>query len=233
MRQAGDTYQVSSHRRKPSECERFRAARDSFENERKGKGRPLGSLNKRRLGCVNANCRPKNICRKCTGEETAICKPKNQKTRPKRTGGIYLSVDGGAASSRILELREILAAEKNIVKESILMSLKRKYPSLDLWVHDSVCAGKFSEGIVGRRLLGRFHMRIHKSEICRTKFNPDTHTVELHTEVKIRIYEYSFLRTNIPKAQPAFSRASNGGSIARGILGTLSPSLQRVRFWPQ
>ena len=149
-----------------------------------------------------------------------------------RTVGIYLSVAGGAASSRILELREILAAEANIVKESSLLSIKRKYPPLDLWVHGSLCAGKFADGIVGRRLLDRFHIRNRKAEICRTKFNPDT---QWNCKLRYRFGCTNSIptRTNIPKAQPAFNRASNGEATLQGILEPLSPSLQRVRLWPQ
>ena len=69
---------------------------------------------------------------------TPTCKPKNKKPRPASTGGIYLSVGAGAKSSRIIGLREIIAAETNVVREDILVPLKRKYPSLDLRIHDSV-----------------------------------------------------------------------------------------------
>ena len=85
-----------------------------------------------------------------------------------------MSVDGDAKSSRVLELREILSAETNLVKEASLVSLKKKYPSLDLWIRDSVCACQFAEGVVRYRLLGRFHLRNHKRDFSRAKFNPDT-----------------------------------------------------------
>ena len=84
-----------------------------------------------------------------------------------------MRVDGDAQSSRILELREILSAETNVVREARLVALKRRYPSKDLWVHDSVCAYQFSEGISRRRLLSRFHISRRKIDVCRARFNPD------------------------------------------------------------
>ena len=138
------------------------------------RGRPRGALNKRMAGCPSRRCHAKKLCMKCVGGKTTLCKPKIQKLRKKRTGGIYLSVDGNADSGRILELREVLAAESNLVKEASLRDLKRKFPGLELWVHDSVCACNFADSVVKHRLLDRFHIRNHKREVCRSRFNPNT-----------------------------------------------------------
>lgn len=117
-----------------------------------------------------------------------MCKPANQKTRPEGTGGICSGVGGDAKSSMIIEPREILAAEANLVKEAILVTLKRKYLSLDLRIHDIVCACQFAACITRRLLLDLFHIGNRKKDICRAKSNPGA-----PSSCQLR---YSFGRTN-------------------------------------
>ena len=105
----------------------------------------------------------------------AECKPKCAKWRKKRTGGLYVTVDGAAASgNRILEAREMNGAEDNSLKQASLASTVGNYPSVALWIHDSVCSCGFAEGKVRWRMLDRFHEKNHVRRLCRTVFNPNT-----------------------------------------------------------
>ena len=50
----------------------------AMQTSARTRGRPRGSLNKRRPGCTRKNCRPKNVCRKCAGGKSKEYNPKTR-----------------------------------------------------------------------------------------------------------------------------------------------------------
>ena len=106
---------------------------------------------------------------------TKVCRKATPSLRAHRTGGVYLTVDGDAATgNRIVELREILATEDNALKEASLASMSAKFGKLAIWIRDSVCACAFSAMYSERKMMDRFHAKNRKKEVCKTKFNPST-----------------------------------------------------------
>ena len=154
------------------------------------RGKPKGAKNKV-LACVGRVGVQKSIlnkpsaaaslvCKKpaCAGQHSAKeCHDKKSKPRqPNRTGGVWLSMDGGRADgrNRIVELREILNNEDNPLKEVSARAIQARHPGLKMVVHDLACQCNFLDDMKVRRVLDRFHAKNHTTERCRTTFNPDT-----------------------------------------------------------
>ena len=92
-----------------------------------------------------------------------------------RTGGVYLTVDGDARNgNRIVELREMMGTEDNVLKETSLSDVCARFGTLSLWMRDYVCSCAFADGMVRKKMLDRFHAKNHTRQVCRTKYNPST-----------------------------------------------------------
>ena len=95
-------------------------------------------------------------------------------SRPCRTGGVFLTMDGCSSNGRILELREVLNNEDNALRELSLSNVKRENNKLSLLVHDLACHCSFADEYGVRRMLDKFHSRNHTRPECRTTLNPQT-----------------------------------------------------------
>ena len=104
-----------------------------------------------------------------------VCRKATTRFRKRRTGGVYLTVDGDAATgNRVLELREMMDTEDNVLKEAPAPSIVSKFGKLSLWIRDSVCACSFSVAYSGRKMIGRPHAKNRKMEVCKEQFSPIT-----------------------------------------------------------
>lgn len=134
---------------------------------RRLRGKPKGTTSSASSKVLKKPC----ACLPVTG-----CKDKTAMSRPNRSGGLYLTMNGSTAKgpNRIMELREVLNNEDNELRELSFKAVKKSSPGLKLFVHDLVCKCNFLDKFKIIKLLDKFHARNHTNHLCQTKYNPKT-----------------------------------------------------------
>ena len=91
-----------------------------------------------------------------------------------RAGFILLLTGGADTGNIILELREMVDTDDNVLKEAALASIVSKFGKLSLRIRDSVCACSFSVSYSEREMMDRPHATNRKRGARKQKFNPST-----------------------------------------------------------